>query len=125
MTIAEYIFSTLSANVDVIAVFGDRIFPVIAPEGTAAPYCVFQRVVTVPNEAHDGAQPRLDESLYQFTIVGETFTQVEDGENAIRATLEQGTPENGATLIQDSRETFDEEAKLFVRQLDATFFHST
>lgn len=126
-TIAEYVYSTLSGATDLHALVGDRIFPVVAPEAAALPYVTFLRVSSVPSETHDGGSTnRLDETQFQFTIVAQDYTAMEDIRNALRATLEDtAAPQNGSTSIDNIRESYEDDTEVFVTQIDATFFHST
>jgi len=125
-TIAEHVYSTLSGDTALAALVADRIYPLVAPEGTARPFIAFAMISTVPNETHGaGVGERLDESIVQFTVVSDDYTGAEDVTNALRAVLENGAqPVNGSTEISNIRETYENDTELYVKQLDANFFHS-
>lgn len=125
-TIAEHVYSSLSGNSALAALVADRIYPLVAPEGTARPFIAFTMISTVPNETHGQMNgERLDESIVQFTVVSNNYTGAEDVANALRAVLENGPqPTNGSTEISNLRETFEPDTELYVKQLDANFFHS-
>ena len=125
-TISEYVYSTLSGAGALAALVSDRIYPALAPEGSARPYVVFSKISTVPTETHGSSSAeRLDETLIQFMIVAETYTATEDIAAALRTVLEDaGGPTNGSTEITNIRETYEDDTELFVTQLDANFFHN-
>lgn len=126
-TIAEYVYATLSGASALAALVGDRIYPAIAPEGTARPYVVFHKISAVPTASHDASSTnRLDETLVQFNIVADDYTGTEDVANALRATLEDAAgPTNGSIEVTNIRESYESDTEEFLTQIDANFFHTT
>ena len=54
MSVQADIYATLGQYAGLSAMVGARIYPDVAPEGVAVPYCVWQEVSTVPINALDG-----------------------------------------------------------------------
>jgi len=62
MTIEATLYTALSP------LFGGRVFPDIAPSGTAKPYCTYQQVGGTPVEFIEGAVASKDNARFQINI---------------------------------------------------------
>ncbi len=66
MLIEEAIYSHLSADTNLAAMHGGRVYPVVRPQGSALPAVVFQKISSVTEYAHDGAAGQA-EARFQIT----------------------------------------------------------
>lgn len=120
MDIEEHIFARLSGDAALAALVGAKVYPVICPPGTAAPYVIFQKVGTDPATVHDGAG-ELAHDLYQFSCVGATYAQARAVRAALKAALDGVALASGDIPIL-SDERHDYESAVDLHRADADFF---
>jgi len=104
---------------------GDRIFPILLPEGEALPAVSYMMIR--PSEARgrsrDGGQPDLERLRIQVNVWGQTFEQARSLAEQIRAILEghkDDTPVERIawSFIANVDDEYEEGANLFIRRLD-------
>lgn len=70
------IIAQLAADPDVVALVGERMFPNVAPQGTAMPALVYNVISTVPESSLDGAAAdRLNTIRLQIDCYSKTYEQ--------------------------------------------------
>jgi hypothetical protein len=126
MALAESIFAALSADAAVTAHIGTgstaRLFPLIAPPGTAAPYVVFQLISLVPDLTL-GEASASGRHLVQLSIVAPTYAAALALAIALTAALDSVTLAAGELCLSCTRheahvETTDE----YLSIVEAEFF---
>lgn len=115
MTIESDIFGTLALNSGISAIVGTRVYPVIAPELTVPPFCVYTKVVTNPVNSLIGANP-LTNPLFQIDIYARTHTQASSLGILLREAILAATP--FSAVWRDTRDDYEPDTKLFRVSLD-------
>lgn len=80
------IYLRLTTHADTVAVFGNRAFPIIAPQGTAYPLVVFRRANSQAPAALSGTVERPTVSL-EVRTYARTYAAALDGAEAVRKAL--------------------------------------
>ena len=111
MSAESIIFDTLRGLV------ADRVFPDVAPEGTARPYCTFQQVGGAVVNFIDGGIPSKRNGRYQINCWADTRLQAamlaRKAEDALRAALTLQTTVLGAPVAE-----YEEDTKLYGARQD-------
>lgn len=90
---------------------GDRVFPLVAPQGTASPYITFQRISSLDTGAMDGTES-LDMGRFQIKVFSKTYKEsVVIAESVKTAMSAKG---NKSMQMDD----YEPETLLFIQQLD-------
>jgi hypothetical protein len=79
------IFSLLSQAAPVVALLGERIYPILAPQGTPFPYATYQVISQNGNETMGCVLE--DDARVQLSIFAKTYPEVCTISAAFRATL--------------------------------------
>lgn len=87
MTTAEAIYTALAGAAPVAALVADRIYPVRAPQGVAAPYVIFQHVASDPATTH-GEPAGAVHRMFQFACFAATYEAAGDLRDAVTAALD-------------------------------------
>lgn len=87
-----------------------RIFAVEAPQDTAAPFIVWQRITSPTDRTHDGDDT--EEILVQISAYAKTFTEAVAIREAIVAVMVDGD-ESGPVSHRDTRDGKEQERNLF------------
>lgn len=118
MTEEELIFGTLRQLVD------DRVFPDVAPTGTAPPYITYQDVGGVPLSFLDGAAPSRENTRVQLSVWSETRIEAKQLLNRAKTALMAAS---GAQTTEVGRPTtdFDHETNLRCARQDLSIWCST
>lgn len=115
MSAEAIIRSTLSALV------GDRIYPLVAPTGTACPYITFQQVGGSAINFFDGALPGRRNGRYQVNVWAEGMPQAaalaRQVEDALRVAPGLQTTVLGAPVAD-----YEEDTELFGTMQDFSFW---
>lgn len=72
--IPEFIYETLSSDPAIAGVVGARIYPLRAPQSTAAPYIVYSRVSQVPDLVMSG-RCNSSRARIQIDVYGRTYAE--------------------------------------------------
>lgn len=88
MNEGKAINALLSADADVSAIVGDRIYPQIAAQGASFPFVVYVLQDTSPSDTKSGVST-LDEVRYDIVVASETYAEASDLTNKIRAVLDR------------------------------------
>jgi hypothetical protein len=136
--IEDALVARLLAQNAITTLVGTRIYPLLAPQGAAAPYLIYQRIsgerVRNFDESNQSAQPRI-----QIDAYAETYTVARQLAAAVRAALHgfAGTVSDSesparfspvriqASALIDDRDLIDETAnpKLYRRSADYLVMH--
>lgn len=125
------LLARLRADADLAALFGGRIawFEAAPSWGEVYPQMVLQSFAAEPSYAH-GGNAGLERTLVQFDLYSTNPDDLEDGEAALRAELEQNDVEQGSTrfgfgFLTDgatSTERLANQRAVFRLRLDFDFF---
>lgn len=115
MAVDTAIYARLHAGA-VEALVGTRIFPSVAPEGSAFPMLIYTIVSAVPVMSLSG-EDGLDNAIVQVDSIAETFTAAKALADSVRGAMTSGAdfscvPQSAARVF------FDHEAKKHVVQQD-------
>lgn len=81
-----------------------RIFPTVAPQGTAYPYARYQLVNGAPEIALSGP-PEMDADTYQFSVWGKDYAQAKAAAEVIRDALETMADVTAFRQLDDDPDT--------------------
>jgi hypothetical protein len=84
--IEDALYSLLSQDATLSALIVDRVYPVMAPQGVAAPYLVFLKVVEMASGTLCAQDPMVRD-LFQFDSYAKTFKQATLIAKAMRDSL--------------------------------------
>lgn len=90
---------------------GDRVFPLVAPQGTAAPYITFQRISSLDTGAMDGTES-LDMGRFQIKVFSKTYKESVIIAEAVKTEMEG----YGNKVMHN--DDYESDPILFVQQLD-------
>lgn len=98
--LGEAIYDILSNDGTLIGIVGTKIYPVHAPQRTAAPFVTYRENTTIPTDQKDGAAPK-DQKQLQVDIYAGTYTEAHTIAARIRTLLDAyaGTAQ-GVTIRQ-------------------------
>lgn len=124
MTIAADLYAALQAAAGVTALLGSgdaiRLYPAIAPAGTATPYAVWQHIAAQPATTHN--EPTGNQHDYvQVACFAGTWKEATDLRAAIVAALDDVplTASGPTPVLQDERSEYDTAVEL--HRADADF----
>ena len=120
MTTSEAVYTALAANAAVAAIVGTGIYPVRAPQGTSAPYVVFQQVGSDPADTHREAAGAIHR-MFQFACFATTYEAAVALRDAVTAALDSVALSTGESpTFEDERDgDFDDAIELY--RADADF----
>jgi hypothetical protein len=84
--IEDALYSRLAQDSALSALIADRVYPVMAPQGVAAPYLVYLKVVEMASGTLCAQDPMVRD-LFQFDSYAKTFKQALLIAKAMRASL--------------------------------------
>lgn len=87
LLIGKHIYSVLTSDKDVADKVGERVFPLVIPEGTDHPFVVFNDINVIGEYSKDGWIG--DTSQVAVMCVGDTYESAADLAENVRITLEQ------------------------------------
>lgn len=87
MTVEEALRTALAADGTLAAITGARIYPVVAPQGTAAAYVTYERVAGNPHHDHGGSG-NLRWARISYMCHSATYSQAKAMATAIRNVLD-------------------------------------
>lgn len=114
----------LKANAAVAALVVARVFPSQAPQGTPAPYIVFQLISDVPESTVDGsAAGRLTNARLQVDCYGSTYVSAHAVATAADAVVSAlSSPDLSAWRI-GKRDLFDDKTQQHRVSMDFAVWH--
>lgn len=98
------IYALLRANAAVTDIVADRIYPVIAPQGGAAPYIVYTRISSAPNADLSGATDAENHRV-QVDVYADTFADVHALADAAQVALNDAGMPLGVNLDTQDQDT--------------------
>lgn len=123
MSLGTRIYDVAVGNAPLVAIIGQDIFPVSAPQGTDMPFVVWQKIASSPIGTHEEQNREADAfNRVQFTAFATTFEALETLCAALIAAFDgveviTGHPAN----FEDDRDIPSELPGVFARALDFTF----
>lgn len=87
MSVMAALYEHLTADTDVTAEVGTRIYPLQAPETATLPYITYQKISTA-HMHHFGAAAAIVTSAVQIDVWGNTSVEVEDAVKDVRESLD-------------------------------------
>lgn len=106
VTIEQAIYTLLSDDVTLSGLVGDRITPVIVPQGSAMPAVVYTEAAGIRESTLSGPVG-LVRSRWQFNCWGESYEDVRAVSDAVRQVLDGYSGSDAGVTIQSIR-TLDE-----------------
>ena len=79
--------SLLTGDSAVSTLVGSKVYPELAPEGTALPYLVYSVVSNTPSDAKDGTP--IDEAQVEIFSVANSYGNANDLADKVRAALDR------------------------------------
>jgi hypothetical protein len=96
-----FLYARLTSQTSVSSLVGTKIFPLIAPTGTALPLVIYQRVGVQATDAQALAGPLGGRVVtMQFTSYDTSYTSVKTIARALRLQLDGWTGTTGSVTIQ-------------------------
>lgn len=119
----------LGADATLVALIGPRMFAVLAPQGTPAPYVTWATIDTEDEHA-GGADRDTVGRRVQFTCYGSTFDVAEEVADSLHAAVSRVSGVYAGETVQgvfreSARDTYGESAELFARVVDYQFWFGT
>lgn len=111
------IFSLLRANSAVVALVGDRIYPLVRPQGSALPAIVFTVVDDLPVNSLGGATSGLVDALVQFDCYAKTYVSAHAVAKAVSDMLSKRVADPAA-VRQAKRDGYEDETELYRVSMD-------
>lgn len=131
--IEKAIKKILDVNAAFKSAFGDRFFPMVLPQDQAIfPALVYQKISGPEVSSHQGSSG-LAHPRFQFRVWAKTAIEAFDGAGFVRSALfgysgtvavAGGSVDVNAILIEDGRDDYDENRKLFGRSIDVVVWHN-
>lgn len=87
-TVGQAIYTLLSTDAALAAIFSNRIYPATAPARTATPYMVYTKISATPTNDKDGPSA-LDEEYYQLDIYTTTYASAHSAAERARTVLDR------------------------------------
>lgn len=100
---------------------GVPIYPLFAPENSAYPCIVYQRISTVPIRSHAG--PVMDRPRFQFSIWSRNYEQCVNVAAAIRTVLDLNRVDVKLATRENEFEVVEVEPGLYRKLLDFFVWH--
>jgi len=126
MGLAESIHTKFLATASITALIGAdaaaRVYPVIAPENTLAPYVAWQEIASTPDATLAEASAS-SIRLVQFSCVAGTYKAARDLAAAIVAALDNVTLAGSEVCLRcTEQDGYSEATDQFLRIVEAEFF---
>ena len=114
MTIETDFYATLQADAGVTAIAGSKLYPHIAPEGTAAPFMTFHMVVGTPYNIISRTTA-LEKKRIQINCWSDSYAGAQALAEAVKTAL------NSSGHLAVEIENYVDEAQLYRRIVDWMF----
>lgn len=106
--VEKLVFDRLTADADLTALVGNRVYPLVIPQGSKLPCVVYHRIYSAPANQLCGYD--LEQVALQITAFALTYAEVKATALRIRAIMAP-TPLNGE--FSGDSEFYDFESKVF------------
>jgi hypothetical protein len=130
MTLEEGLFAQLTMDPDVSAIVGDRVYPLIMPQGSPLPAVTYQRISSARFYAHDGPSG-LARPMIQLSCWAESYDEAKQVAALVRKALESasgtlggqdGVPVQGIR-VEDEVDLYEDNPPVFRTDLDTVFWY--
>ena len=108
--IEQTIFSELAANPGIEAIVGQRIYPLVAPEGATMPAIVIQRISGGQINSLSGFSG-IERPRFQFSCYGSKYVEAKNAARQLRKAVEASTELKA--VCENDIDQYDNEADLF------------
>lgn len=112
----QAIYDILSKDADVSAIVGDRIFPIMIPQGEKKECITYQKINSDPTNDKDGVS-KLDVIKLDIDLWGSKFSVLKDLKNKVRTALDRFDGTNSGFTIriifESERDLFDDDVNRF------------
>lgn len=131
MNLNEALYAYLTSDPDLFALVGTRVYPRRAPQDPTFPLIVVHRIATPRDSSNDGPDG-LPMPLMQLNCVAKTTEESSKVADLVRLLLDGfqgsmggagGVEVNGA-FVDDERDVYDDELRVFTTQLDVSVMHN-
>lgn len=123
-TFLETLFSYQLANLPALsAVIGDRLYPVLAPQGVELPFAVCTQISLNQTLSHGGSTD-WGETRIQYEFFAYTFHEVVDAAEALRSAFEGNSITLAAGVlaayceVEAEFDDYDSDEKIYRRSID-------
>ena len=123
--VGKAIIDIFTADAALSARFSNRIYPIVATQGAAVPYVVYEVDTVDPTRTKD-SDSHVDELRVRFNIVAEDYADAVGGEADIRQAFVRvrdeysGVNVNSCTF-EGGRDLFSDTDRRYARQTDLKF----
>lgn len=125
-TAGRVIRSMLVSDAGFVEVFGDRVFPLVAPEGTALPLATYRLDSTTRESAHMKGNSGLTTRLYSVALMCDDYDELDEAATGLLERLESWRGVEGdlkvrrVDIIDEADEPYDrpeggEDKPIYVR----------
>lgn len=127
MNIEEALFAYLQTKPDVTSIVGNRVYPMLLPQGSEYPAIVYQRISGMRVRSHSGpsslAYPRI-----QFSCWAQTYSDAKRLAERLRVSLDgyRGTVGDmniQAIFVENDIDLYDAGVSLYRTIVDAKVWH--
>ncbi|MFA5866917.1 MAG: DUF3168 domain-containing protein [Actinomycetota bacterium] len=123
MSIEETLFTRLSTHAGLIALVAARIYPLVAPEGVAAPFVIYQRISTRVVHAMS-TDPSLESPRFQVSARGSSYASAKTVETQILAALRDYTDATiQRAFYENKADLYEPDTKLYHIPVDFIIWH--
>lgn len=123
----ETLAAVVSGDAALVALIGDRFFPIGTKQGPASPYVTYQRISTA-GAAHLRGASNLDWPRFQFNVWGDTLASARAVADALRTLLDAVEHTAAGLTIEctfkDERTSFAEDTRKPGVSQDYLVWHS-
>ncbi len=120
--IEQTLRSYLLAQPAIAALIGERVYPLVLPQGAALPAITYQRISSVRESSHEGpsglAHPRFQLNCWSGTYAGARAMA-----DAVRPSVNATRSLGQATFLVDDHDDYDPETGLYRVILDVILWH--
>lgn len=124
MSAEAVVYALLSGAAPVTAIVDTKIYPAVAPEGTALPFLVYEEVSRIDRHAVSLADPAMVTTRMQITAVADHYAQLKTLLAAVHAAcsnrrgLVAGIPDVCTRPAGRGPDLFDGERSVFSQSID-------
>jgi hypothetical protein len=123
MTTLEAVRAELLADLTLQGLVGQRIYPLVMPQGSETPALVLTVISDIPENSFDGtAETRLREARVQIDSYAETYLQAHQLADAVLAIVGNLSRPDLSAVADDSRDLYDDETELHRVSADFAVF---
>jgi len=120
VSVEKAVYDCLSADADLIALIGDKIYPVVAAQEVTTPYATYFKVSPGRQYTHGGAS-NLSTPRIQVDCYGGTYEEAKDLSDLVIAALEklpQDNPKVQAVFCNDGSDAYEDVSDTYYDNVD-------